>query len=458
MVGTTAPPLSNVDSPSWISRDASLPDLPGWSNRDGAELTGLQSQAADRLLERARNVELRITDIARDIAREVGGTLLGEENKLKTEDSFKTKLAQRLDRFTLSEALAQMKDTLRYTVGLPEEGYARGAQDAVGLLLDRGFRPVDEFRSWRDEPGYLGYNTFWSDPVSGHVFEIQFHTEPSFVAKTVSHSLFAQIRGAAPELMGTPELLAKKAEHDAYFVDVSIPDGAADVRIPPDVPLHDPTGDLPPLQHSRAADDPGLPPDVRRFATDTEVLELARQNVFDTNAGLAFYAADDDVRAFASAVHPTDGYVTLDLHGSSQGFQIGDRRLTPDQFADVLHDLRAAGMLRLPDGVGIKLLSCDTALGDLSSPAAVLARRLGVEVVAPDQPVWTALNGDEVVSSPTAIGGNFVPTDPPDGTWYRFIPIPASSALPAAPSSASTVVPDEPRPHDTGDGRAVGAT
>jgi hypothetical protein len=439
----TSTAASSVDNAAWQVRDAAAPNLPGWSgSENGTRLTGLQNHAADLLLARAREVEPRITEVTRDIARDVGGTLFGEENRLKTAESLKAKLSLKPVGDSLARSLAGMNDTLRYTLGLPEDRYASGARDAVGQLLDRGFRPVGEFRRWGATSGYLGYNTTWSDPASGHVFEVQFHTESSFVAKTISHPAYEALRAVPRAERDTPQYRALQAAHDAYFVDVPIPDGARDVRIPENVPMYDPSGDLPDLLHQRSADDgTGLPimgEDARRLATDAEALELVRQNVFDTNAGLGFYTPDDDIRDFARAVHPTDGYVTLDLHGSARGFQIGNRLLTVTQFADALQELRVAGVLDLPAGVGVKLLSCDTARGDFNSPAAVLARRLGVEVIAPDEPVWTAMNGAEVVSSPALLDGNLVPTYPPDGTWILFPPTAAAPSVPDGPRPGAT--------------------
>ena len=99
-----------------------------------------------------------------------------------------------------------------------------------------------------------------------------------------------------------------------------------------------------------------------------------------TDAGLAFYAADDEVVDFARAVRPVDGYVTLDLHGSPDGFWVDDQKITPEQFAAGLRELQSAGRLRLAEGGGIRLLSCDTADGGQESAAARLARALGVVV------------------------------------------------------------------------------
>ncbi|MDT5026520.1 MAG: hypothetical protein QOE61_2946, partial [Micromonosporaceae bacterium] len=169
----TSTAASSVDNAAWQVRDAAAPNLPGWSgSENGTRLTGLQNHAADLLLARAREVEPRITEVTRDIARDVGGTLFGEENRLKTAESLKAKLSLKPVGDSLARSLAGMNDTLRYTLGLPEDRYASGARDAVGQLLDRGFRPVGEFRRWGATSGYLGYNTTWSDPASGHVFEV----------------------------------------------------------------------------------------------------------------------------------------------------------------------------------------------------------------------------------------------------------------------------------------------
>jgi len=160
-----------------------------------------------------------------------------------------------------------------------------------------------------------------------------------------------------------------------------------------------------------------------------EAVGVVRRTAFTTNAGLAFYPAGDHVRPFAQAVRPTDGYVTLDLHGSPTGFLIDHHVLTPEQFAAALRELQADGVVALGDGVGIKLLSCETAIGGPDSAAARLARALGVEVIAPDQAVWTTLDGTEIVASSTIYNGVWVPTHPPDGAWHIFDPTGGDTAL-----------------------------
>lgn len=440
-------PPSTSDDAGWRARGGQPFDFPSWRDSDGEfSLTGEQNRAAKLLLDRARDAEPPLTDLVRDLARAVGGELLGEQDRLKAPDTLKAKLARLLDSRSLPDSLARMKDTLRYTIGLPEETYVDGTAAAIDSLLEQGLRPVSQLQRWNAPSGYVGLNTSWSDPVSGHVFEIQFHTEASFIAKSDSHPLFEQIRQLSPD---HPDLSALRADHDAYFADVVTPPGAAELGIAETVPRHDPTPDVPLDPRARSADDllAQLLADPRRPATDTEALDIVRRTAFETPAGLGFYEAGDDVRDFAHAVHPTDGYVTVDVHGSPRGFQVGDLLISPEQFAAALGDLREAGVLELPEGVGIKLLSCDTGAGGERSPAALIARELGIEVIAPDQPVWTTMAGDEVLASPILVHGNLLPADPPDGAWHVFgpsgvehpaIPDPDERAGPGGPTSRGT--------------------
>jgi hypothetical protein len=193
--------------------------------------------------------------------------------------------------------------------------------------------------------------------------------------------------------------------------------------------------------------------DIRSTVDDVEALDVARTHALTTNAGVAFYPDGDEIRPFAEAVDPTEGYVTVDLHGASDGFRIGTTLLTPEQFARTLRHLIDEGAIELPEGTGIKLLSCETAAGGNQSAAARLARELGIEVIAPDQAVWTAMDGTEIVSSPMMFGGAWVPTYPPDGGWRRFSPTgaeipfgPDPSAAPEAPGAPYPTPPTDARP------------
>jgi hypothetical protein len=438
--------------PVWAARSAQESRLIGWLENEGpAYLTPPQNGAAEYMLHRAQRAEPALTALMHEVADRSGGELVGLKNRLKEPNSLKEKLFRYLQADTgetVADALARITDSVRYTIELPDESYAALAQSTIDDLIGRGLRPVSDRRSWNGEAGYVGLNTVWFDEVTGHTFEVQLHTGGSFFAKTVTHDMYQTIRKG----LGNPEL---RAEHDAHFTEVDVPDGADAVGIPDSVPRHPPTFDLPDEVRSRSAGpyrsrdpDPtdnghwdsghaddgagdatstssiddflNLPIDPRRAVTDAEAVALVRQHVAETDAGLAFYPVHDQMRDFARGMRPAEGLITLDLHGSRTGFQVDYGLLTPEQFARALLDLRGAGKLDLPEGVGIKLVSCDTAFGGEYSPAARLARALGIDVVAPDEPIWTTIDGFEIVSSPSLVAGILLPTLPPDGAWHQF--------------------------------------
>ncbi len=444
--------------------DRSVGDGPGWRSR--GTLTPDQVRAADALVQQARAAEPRITASVADIAQTAGGRLLGDTERLKPTDSVQRKLAEKLaGDVPLREALATMKDSVRYTIGLPHPAYAAGVETALSHLVEQGFRPVD-FRSRWNGSGTGGHVTTWSDPHTSQLFEIQFHTDASYHAThaTTTPSL------AGLRLPAGPGDSTSGRHHPAF-----VPDGASAIRLPGDTPAADPLLAAAAAQRPDAeqpgAEQPGAEqPDAGSASrdevddwelADDEALELAYDTLLVTDAGLAFYAVDDDIREFATAVHPTDGFVTIDLHGAPDSFEIDGFLLSPEQFAGALRHLRDQGLLELPSGVGIKLMSCDTAVGGPDSAAATLARELGVVVVAPDQPVWTTRNGEEIVSSATLVDGRWAPTDPPDGDWHAFdatgdeIPLNADSVA-DNPSSRAAEAADG-HWEDAGDGRWDGA-
>ncbi|OHV04665.1 hypothetical protein BKN37_08830 [Mycobacterium talmoniae] len=163
--------------------------------------------------------------------------LVGLDHRLKTEDSFKRKLAEVIGEdpdLSIAEHLTDMKDAIRYTVRSSEESYTSNVNHAVDELLANGYEPVKFKNSWGSEtedgnPAYQGINSFWRDPVSGHVFEVQFHTPSSFDAKMNTHPLYAEERevGTSPERVR--ELQRQQA---AIFGAVPRPPGSTDLALP----------------------------------------------------------------------------------------------------------------------------------------------------------------------------------------------------------------------------------
>ncbi|MEU0540323.1 ADP-ribosyltransferase [Nocardia sp. NPDC005978] len=133
-----------------------------------------------------------------------------------------------------------------------------------------------------------------------------------------------------------------------------------------------------------------------------------------TDAGRSFHN-DPEYADLARRVPNDPDYMTVDAHIDADGnVRVGDRTLTPEQFADLLR--RSGWDGRTP----IRLIGCEAATNGF---ATRLARALGVDVLAPTKPAWTDPDGN-VYSSSTEIGpdGQRRPRIPPDGEWQTHHP------------------------------------
>lgn len=204
-----------------------------WSNDNGSYLTPQQNALANEFLDHARQAEPRITATMARIADSTPGSeLVGLEYRLKTEDSFKEKLAGEIidhPRRSMTDHLLDMKDSVRYTMQSTEGSYAQNVTSAIDSLVADGYEPVKLKNSW-GEPGYQGINSFWRDPATGHVFEVQFHTPESFHAKMITHPYYEEER--LPHT--TPERVAElRRMQNEIFEAVARPVGSSDVGLPP---------------------------------------------------------------------------------------------------------------------------------------------------------------------------------------------------------------------------------
>jgi hypothetical protein len=193
---------------------------------------GEANSEIDSFISRARNIEPRLTNDMVEISESVPGSeLAGLEFRLKAEDSLQRKVATDLlenPNMSTEEALSQIKDSVRYTMKIPDNGYVDGVNEAVSRLQANEYGNVSWKNTWGSD-GYQGINSAWRDPTSGQVFEVQFHTPDSFDAKMVTHDLYEQIR-----LPGTPpgvreELIQQQSQ---IFAGIPIPPGLTLLRQP----------------------------------------------------------------------------------------------------------------------------------------------------------------------------------------------------------------------------------
>lgn len=204
-----------------------------WEGPGGLHLTAGENAAADEFLGRARLAESRISPTVLNIRDEVpgAGTVGYPDYVLKDPESFKRKLADTLQRnpdWTTDRALSDMKDSVRYTLTFPGDGSAY--TDGVHAALDRfdaaGFENVKFKNTW-GSPAYQGINSFWRDLETGHVFEMQFHTQESFDAKMSTHGIYEELR-----LPGvSADRIAELEEQQSRILGaVHAPEGSSGIR------------------------------------------------------------------------------------------------------------------------------------------------------------------------------------------------------------------------------------
>jgi hypothetical protein len=190
------------------------------------------SSEVESFVNRARNAEPKLTSDMKEISETVHGSeLTGLEFRLKGQGSLARKVeTDLLDHPDMStaEAISRIKDSVRYTMTIPEDSYAQGVNDAVSQLQARDYANISWKDTWGSE-GYKGINSTWRDPMSGQLFEVQFHTPASFDAKMVTHALYEKIRipGVSADVR---QLLLQ--EQRQIFADVPIPQRLPMLRQP----------------------------------------------------------------------------------------------------------------------------------------------------------------------------------------------------------------------------------
>ncbi|MGW2364177.1 ATP nucleotide 3'-pyrophosphokinase [Streptomyces sp. NPDC001667] len=199
---------------------------------DGLSLDAAENRKVDDFLAHAQQAEQSISPEMRAVAQVSHATLIGFDQRLKSADSLKRKVATSLKATpgqTVDGALAKINDSIRYTLEWPDGRYVKGVAAASSMLSSWGNDSVKWSNTWGAGKGYKAINSAWRDLGSGHVFEVQFHTPSSKWAQEVTHKLYEEQR-----LPSTPAERAKELQEqqDAIFASVPVPEGAERLAAP----------------------------------------------------------------------------------------------------------------------------------------------------------------------------------------------------------------------------------
>jgi hypothetical protein len=192
-----------------------------------------RASAIDQACEKVRDIERgTVTPAMKRIeAEDPERHLAGIENSLKGKDRLAEKVNFDVQKkgITVDQAIANVKDTIRYTLCYAEDAYTEGVYMDCDRLTDQGFELVERRNSW-DKEQYKGINSWWRVPTMGQRFELQFHTQSSLDAKEETHWAYEKLRVGVPTAAEQRELEDYQKRITAR---VPIPPGAQDI---PDYP------------------------------------------------------------------------------------------------------------------------------------------------------------------------------------------------------------------------------
>ncbi|MEU5209793.1 ATP nucleotide 3'-pyrophosphokinase [Streptomyces sp. NPDC020742] len=216
----------------------------GW-HHDGLSLNATDNKKVDAFVTRARRAERSISPQVRTAALISHAELIGFDQRLKSPDSLKRKVATWMRQTpgqTVEESLSQINDAVRFTLQWPDDRYAQGVTTAAGLLSSWGNDSTRWANTWSRTTGYKAINSAWRAPRSHQLFEIQFHTPHSKAAQLETHKLYEEQR-----LPGTPpeRVQELQAQQNAIFAAVPVPPGADRLTAPAHRPAPDPARRLP---------------------------------------------------------------------------------------------------------------------------------------------------------------------------------------------------------------------
>lgn len=155
--GRWPPPQQALDSSDREPADGA------WRGTGGRTLDTAANAMTDQACDRIRGIEQSvITPAIQDIAAEdPGRALVGLDNRLKGPNRLKEKVADQLHArpgLQPEQAVANVKDPIRYTFQYGDDGYTSGVQADHARLESRGFVLLERRNSW-DQDHYKGINS-----------------------------------------------------------------------------------------------------------------------------------------------------------------------------------------------------------------------------------------------------------------------------------------------------------
>ncbi len=142
-VAVASPPTGVAAPRSAPAADRPATDPDGGWHQDGLELTAADNQKVDAFVTRARQAERSISPLVRAAAELSDARLIGFDQRLKSPDSLKRKVATAMREApgqTVDRSLATINDAVRFTLQWPADEYSTGVTTRGRAALRVGQR------------------------------------------------------------------------------------------------------------------------------------------------------------------------------------------------------------------------------------------------------------------------------------------------------------------------------
>ncbi|WP_275761144.1 XopAD/skwp family type III secretion system effector [Ralstonia pseudosolanacearum] len=244
-------------------------------------------RAATVLSERAHTASAQITPLLRTnlrawIGADLGADaarLAGLEHAVKSANSLKSKLGYMIASKPspdLQDAVSRVNDALRYSIVLPSDTFVAASRRILAGLEKQGHAMTARTNHFnRSGTPFGALSVTLQAPGGDILWEIQFHTEPTFALKARHHNLYKQAqeerhRGASSDAIRT---LLRPAWQD--FRAVPLPAGCEEIEDWQQEPIHTATSTQPLRAGQSTAQRiaPYLQPLVRLLSTQAHRIE-----------------------------------------------------------------------------------------------------------------------------------------------------------------------------------------
>ena len=138
--------------------------------------------------------EKRITPVMCEVAKNVGGKMIGLEHRVKTPSSVKKKIERRAELgMNEEEALRSMNDLLRYTLQVDHDKIASSTDKIRVYLTQTGHTIREVDNKYISNTVYKGIHIIAITP-EGQMYELQIHSKESLDVKNQIHPLYEEFR------------------------------------------------------------------------------------------------------------------------------------------------------------------------------------------------------------------------------------------------------------------------